>query len=138
MIDKYIKVSEYDGLGYMPMIDYEQWRVALLRYIDELEIQNICKMQKHNETDEVFILLEGECVLFSGGNGNEIGEIEAIKLKPLKLYNVKKGVWHTHTLKRNTTVLIVENKNTDDQNSPCMELTTDKKRELLSCYEKLK
>lgn len=85
-----IEISEYTGVGYLPVIDYEKWRIAILRYIDELEVQNIQSMQKHNETDEVFVLLEGECVLFSCGNGQELDEIKAVKMEPLKLYNVKK------------------------------------------------
>ena len=85
-------------------------------------------MQKHDETDEVFVLLEGDFTLFLGGNGEHIGEIEAIKLEPLKLYNVKKGTYHTHTPEKNSTVLIVENVDTTDDNSPKEKLTLEQKK----------
>ena len=84
-----LEVSSFKGEGYLPLIDFESWRVAELRYIDELEPDKIDNMQKHNETDEVFVVLQGDFTLFLGGNGEEIGEIEAVKLEPLKLYNVK-------------------------------------------------
>ena len=92
-----LEVSSFDGEGYLPMIDFESWRVAELRYIDELEPDRIDNMQKHNETDEIFVVLQGDFTLFLGGTGEEIGEIEAIKLEPLKLYNVNKN-WNLSNL----------------------------------------
>lgn len=84
-----LEITGYDGEGYVPLIDYSHWRVAELRYCEELEVDKLKDMQKHDETDEVFVLLEGDFTLFLGGNGEHIGEIEAIKLEPLKLYNLK-------------------------------------------------
>ncbi len=135
MKKEYIEVTSYQGEGYLPMIDFGAWRVAILRYIDELEIQNLGKMQKHSETDEVFVLLEGNCTLFTGGQGEEIGEIDAVAMEPLQLYNVKQGTWHTHTLERDTTVLIVENRDTCDDNSPEQEMTAEQVREIRRSFE---
>jgi len=122
---EYIDISSYEGEGYIPMIDYQSWRVAILRYCEELEIQNLKTMQKHNETDEVFILLDGNCTLFVGGNDGKISEIDGIAMKPFKLYNVKRGVWHTHTLDKSGMVLIVENQETSDRNSPTEVMNAD-------------
>ena len=36
----------------------------------------------------------------------------------LKLYNVRRSAWHTHTLSEDATVLIVENRDTALANSP--------------------
>ena len=83
-----LEITGYDGEGYVPLIDYSHWRVAELRYCEELEVDKLKDMQKHDETDEVFVLLEGDFTLFLGGNGEHIGEIEAIKLEPLKLKEV--------------------------------------------------
>ncbi len=38
--------------------------------------------------------------------------------KKNQLYNVKKGVWHTHALDEEGSVLIIENQDTCDKNSP--------------------
>ena len=69
-----------------------------------------------------------------GGRGETIGEIEAIKLEPLKLYNVKKGTFHTHTPEKNCTVLIVENRDTCDENSPTVKLTEEQKERIKQLY----
>lgn len=130
MKEEYIEISSYEGEGYQAVIDYMEWRVAILNYIDELEIQNITSMQKHNETDEVFVLLKGNCTLFTGEMGDSIGEIDSIAMEPLKLYNVKRGVWHTHTLDKEGSVLIIENRNTDVDNSPRLELSEEQRQAL--------
>jgi ureidoglycolate hydrolase len=117
-----LEISEYTGLGYQPVVDYGGWRIAILRYIDELLPQNIQKMQRHNQTDEVFVLLSGRCILFIGDGNDRITAIYAQDLEPHKLYNVRRGSWHTHTLSEDATVLIVENRNTGLENSPEIEL----------------
>ncbi len=108
-----LEVREYAGAGYRPLVDYGAWRVAILNFIDELVPENLDKMQRHNETDEVFVLLAGRCILFLG-EGNEI---YAQDMEPYKCSNVKRGAWHTHTLSRDAQVLIVENCDTSGKNS---------------------
>lgn len=129
-----IEVSEYKEAGYASLVEYGDWRVAVLNYIDELKVENLAAMQKHTESDEVFVLLSGDFVLFTGGDGEEPSEIAAVKLEPGKLYNVKKNVWHTHTLSEGASVLIVENRDTDRHgDSPVVPLTADQRRELAEC-----
>ena len=126
-----LEVTEYTAEGYRPLIDYGQWRVAILRYIDELRPENISHMQRHAETDEVFVLLHGRCILFLGAGDESVVSIHAQDMEPLKLYNVKHGVWHTHTLSDDATVLIVENQNTAAHNSPEIELSATQRQQLV-------
>ncbi|BBF45018.1 hypothetical protein lbkm_3768 [Lachnospiraceae bacterium KM106-2] len=130
-----IEISKFQEEGYQPIVDYKTWRVAVLKYCEELEIQNLKTMQKHMESDEVFVLLEGSCTLFSAGNGENPAEINVCKLEPLRTYNVKQGVWHTHTLEKGANVLIVENVDTCDENSPTKELSIKQIKELQEMYK---
>ena len=125
-----IEISDYTGEGYRPLIDYGQWRVAILRYIDELLPENLGKMQRHDETDEVFVLLNGRCLLFLGEGNESVEAIHAQDMQPLKLYNVKRGAWHTHTLDEAATVLIVENRDTTSANSPEVALSADQRQQI--------
>ncbi len=134
MKKEYIDVTAYTGEGYKPVIDFEAWRVAILRYCEELEVQNLMTMQKHNASDEVFVLLSGNCTLFTGGNGENLDEIDGIVMEPLQLYNVKQGTWHTHTLDREATVLIVEKECTSDLNSPTLPMTEQQIKKLKDIY----
>lgn len=130
-----IEIKEYTEPGYSPVIDYESWRVAVLNDIDELEVPNLKTMQKHTLSDEVFVLLKGSCTLFSAGNEDTIGNVTATKLEPFKMYNVKAGVWHTHTLTPNSSVLIVENKDTCDENSPTAYMNDEQLKQLRESYK---
>lgn len=125
-----IEIVEFQEEGYKPLVDFETWRVAVLKYCNDVHLENIKTMQRHQETDEIFVLLKGNCTLISGGNGESIDNIEMIKMKPNRIYNVKKGVWHNHTLDEEGEVLIVENQNTCDANSPVVQLSKEEVNKL--------
>jgi len=126
-----IEIKEYKDSGYKPVIDYGEWRVAVLNYCDELLPENIDKMQKHNQTDEVFVLLKGKCMLFMAEGDQEIEEIYAQEMEPYKMYNIKRSVWHTHTLSEEAMVLIIENRDTDLDNSPEIDLTEKERKRII-------
>jgi hypothetical protein len=132
-----LEVREYTGIGYQPLIDYGAWRVAILHYIDKLLPQNLDKMQRHDETDEVFVLLSGRCILFIGEGDERISAVYTQDMEPLKLYNVKKSCWHTHTLSQDTTVLIVENRETTSMNSPEIVLDEGQRKKLIELTNQL-
>ncbi|WP_313072526.1 cupin domain-containing protein [Lacrimispora sp.] len=113
-----IDIIKIQQQGYTPLVAYEAWRVAVLRYCLDVRVDQLVTMQRHLKTDEVFVLMEGNCVLFTGGDGDHPEEIEWVKMEKNQLYNVKKGVWHTHALDEEGSVLIIENEDTSDDNSP--------------------
>ena len=134
---KLLDIKTYSEEGYRPVIDYDSWRVAVLNYCDELLPENITKFQRHDETDEVFVLLKGSCILFIGEGDKEITEIHAQPMEPLKLYNVKRSVWHSHTLSQDAMVLIVENRDTTDANSPEIKLSKNQRNQLIRLADEL-
>lgn len=123
---EYIDVVELPKEGYQPLVDFETWRVAILKYCEDVRLEHIKTMQRHLETDEVFVLLKGNCILITGGDKDKIEEIDVIQMEKHKIYNVKKGVWHNHVLDFEGEVLIVENQNTCDDNSPILPLSLEK------------
>lgn len=123
-LDNLVTVSDYNGGGYKPLVDFESWRVAVLRYLDELLPHRLETVECHLETDEVFILVEGRCIMFLADvEGGEITRLNAVDMQPKKFYNVKKGVYHTHTLTEDAHVIIVENQDTGNHNSKKIKLS---------------
>ena len=57
-------------------------------------------------------------------------EIDAIMMEPLKLYNIRKGVYHSHSLSRDASVLVIENQNTTDKNSRKIRLTDSQRAKI--------
>ena len=103
----------------MPVVAFNNWRVAIMNDMEKYSSQNVECWQKHNLSDESFVLLKGKCTLFVAEGGDTPDDnITACKMEPQKVYNIKKGVWHTHTFSEDTSVLIVENDDTNDSNSP--------------------
>lgn len=132
-----IEVHEYHGEGYKPLMAFEAWRVAVLNYTAELLPGHLDKMQRHNLTDEVFVLLQGRCILFLGEGQSGVEHIHAVDLQPGKVYNVRKGCWHSHTLTPGSMVLIVENDNTSQANSTMAALTPAQTAELAAFTDSL-
>ena len=132
-----IEIREHDEPGYKPLIDYQSWRVALLNYTVDFLPEKIDRMQKHTETDEVFVLLAGRCILFLGEGEGSVTGVHAVDMGLYKLYNVKKGVWHSHTFSTDAKVLIVENRDTVVENSPFVELSESQCREVVTLTKKL-
>lgn len=120
-----LEIHAHDEEAFRPLVDFGAWRVAILNYIDHLRPENLKDMQRHDETDEVFVLLEGRCILFVGDGKDVAGTIHAVDLEPRKVYNVKRGTWHTHTLTEDASVLVVENRDTTVDNSPFTDLTPE-------------
>ncbi len=136
--DKLIEVAQYLGEGYKPLIDYGTWRVAVLRYSSEDdEPELVSKMQRHNETDEVFVLVQGRCILFLGEGEASVTKIIPVDMEPLKFYNVKKSAWHTHIVSEDAAVVIVENVDTSLKNSPLLYLDQSQKKEIIKMVQEL-
>jgi len=76
-------------------------------------------------------LLKGNCILFiAEGNDRKITKLYAEDMVSYKIYNVKRGVWHNHTLSHDAMILIVENRDTTESNSPLIELTENQKNQI--------
>jgi ureidoglycolate hydrolase len=127
MDEKLLEIREYIGPGYQPVIDFGTWRVAILNYLDEIHPEKIDSVERHNETDEVFVLIKGQGVLFLGEGESQVEKIFPQVLEPCKMYNVKRGVWHTIVLSRDGSVFIVENWNTSRENSDYAPLNSEQR-----------
>ncbi len=87
-------------------------------------------IERHTETDEVFVLTHGESVLFIA---TEDG-ISAFDMEPGVIYNVTKGTWHSVIGTKATTWLIVESTNTTSKNTNHRALTEEEIVALKSQY----
>jgi hypothetical protein len=132
-----VEIREHNEPDYMPLIDYQSWRVALINYTADYLPQKINRMQKHTETDEVFVLLAGRCILFLGEGDECVNKVHAADMELYNLYNVKRCVWHSHTFSEDAKVLIVENRDTVYENSPFVDLSEDQRQEVVRLAKEL-
>ncbi len=117
MKEELLEVRTYEGAGYCPLVDYGSWRVAILRPPDRSSADSSSSMERHLETDEVFVLTKGRATLVIGGNENDITHLEFQQMEIGAVYNVKRCAWHTVVLSADASIIIVENRGTDDGKS---------------------
>ena len=104
-----LEVYGWAGEGFAPLVFTEGWQAALLNWEPLFERQNLDEIERHNKTDEVFVLLRGRAVLFTHP---EDGALQAVEMKAGTIYKVPAGVWHNLIATRDVGFLIVENRDT--------------------------
>lgn len=120
-----LEIHVSNSPGFKPLVDSNHWRVALMNFTPEHTPDNVTEFQRHDETDELFVLLSGRCILFVGEGEGSISQLYAQDLQPFTLYNVKRGSWHTHVLSPEAKLVIVENRDTSSRNSPRIKINPD-------------
>ena len=117
---KGLEIAEYNGEGYEPTFHFKTWRVAFLNHDAKGNKEGITYLERHNETDEVFVLLQGEATLLIGEDPEE--EV----MEKNKIYVVKQAVWHSIYMTEDAKLLIIENQDTSPENSEYMPYTYNK------------
>ena len=113
-----LDILEYAGDGYSRVVNGAKWTVAALNYAPRFDADNITELERHNLTDETFVLLSGEATLLVGEDGRRV------KMAPLKFYNVRAGAWHNIMVKPGTRVLVAENSDTSKDNTEYLDIKT--------------
>lgn len=123
-----LEITEYDGPGFKPLVIFEGWRAAILNDDpSKYRRETVAQFERHNLTDEVFVLLQGRCTLLIGdGKGDDsVGRVTPVPMEPLKLYNVRRGVWHNLLGEEGMALFVVENSNTSRQTSDFLPVTRE-------------
>lgn len=129
-----LETYDHSGHGYQPLIDSGEWRVARLNFTPG---EQVLEFQRHDETDEVFVLLQGRCILLLGEGAEQVTRIYAQEMQPFRLYNVRRGTWHARVLSADAKVLIVENRDTTAANSPKIPLNLSQQEEVASIVRQI-
>lgn len=103
-----LEIHRYDQDGYLPLVFSDGWQVALLNWVPLFELSNAGEIERHNHTDEVFILWRGQALIFVS-NGEQL---QAVEMQQGLVYNVPRGVWHNLLATRDASWIIVENRDT--------------------------
>lgn len=129
---KLIETYSLEEKGYKKLYSFQSWRVAMLNFADDLIAENIAYVEAHNKTDEAFILLKGNCMMVLGRiEDNQIVGFDFEYLKPNNVYNIPKGVYHSHVLSHDAKLVIVEEEDTSDENSNRIYLNEKLKEEIV-------
>jgi len=123
--------------GYHPFLIRDGWQVAQLNFMEEQHINNINKIDVHQQTDEVFVLLKGKVVLILAELEDDKPIFEVLLMEPTVTYNVPKNRWHNIAMEEGSEVLIVENSNTHLNDVTYKDLNQIKINELRQLVEEV-
>ena len=120
-----VVTGKYFGEGFSPVMDFDGWRVAMKRWAENTSPAKFHSVDRHNETNEVFILTQGQAdILLKDGSRRPT---EAY-LTPMELnvaYSVQAGAWHHVFMSEDAHIIVFERANTSRENSDHYELDAD-------------
>ena len=128
----YIDIHSHETEGFKILVKFQSWRTAVLNPGKNNRPESLNYIEKHKETDEVFVLLRGKAYLIIGGDGEKPASLEVLAMDLLKTYNVKMNVWHGVILSDDASIYIVENIDTTRQNGAYHDLSKEEKELILA------
>ena len=108
-----LKIEEPTAAGFDTVVMNERFKCAFITHSDYYAFGKVDHMKRHNNTDEIFVLLLGRAVMLT----MEHGEILKQELEPGKAYNVQKGTWHYLAVTEDARVFVAEASDTSDLNT---------------------
>lgn len=104
--------------GFDTVIKSESFKCAFITLSPAYAFGTVEEMKRHNETDEIFILLNGRAVMLI----YEDGVFSEYELSENTAYNVHAGTWHYLAVSEDASVFVTEKANTDSSNSDIIKL----------------
>ncbi|WP_312428545.1 cupin [Lacrimispora sp.] len=117
-----ITVYEFAGEGMQRVFENEKWTVGIKNWKPANDVTGIDCLERHNKTDELFVLVEGACTLAYANESNEGLEFGAVNMQPNKVYNIPATLWHNTITQKDTKMILIEDSNTSMNNSDILEL----------------
>lgn len=102
----------YNGEDFKAVLTTKFWKIGLLRFSERFS--KLCVWERHLETDEAFVLLNGSAELYIK---NSDDAIQSTEMESGAVYNVPKGEWHHIVVSEDALVLVAENSDTSKENT---------------------
>ena len=94
------------------------FKCAFIKHSEQYSFGDIVEMKRHNETDEIFVLLCGNAVMLTFDNNG----FEETILEKETAYNVAKGTYHYLALSEDAIAFVTEKADTSSENTDVLKL----------------
>lgn len=122
---KLVEIGEYFGVGFQPVLDFEEWRVAMKRYGENTHPSKFHSVDRHNETNEVFILTEGQAEMLLMDGEKTPTQFHLFPMELNVAYSIQKSAWHHVFMSEDAHIIVFERSNTSRENSDAYELDAE-------------
>ena len=116
---------EFTGEGMHRVFENEKWTVGIKNWKPANDITGIDNLERHNLTDELFVLIEGACTLIYANETADGLAFGAVKMEPDKVYNIPATLWHNTVTQKDTKMILIEDSSTSGENSDILPLTPE-------------
>lgn len=119
-----MNIAEYvfSGEGMQRVFENEKWTVGIKNWKPANDVTGIDCLERHNQTDELFVLVAGNCTLIYANEKDGGLEFGAVKMEPNKVYNIPATLWHNTITQKDTKMILIEDSNTSMDNSDILSL----------------
>jgi ureidoglycolate hydrolase len=125
-----VNIFYFQGPGFKPLLVSAGWQVAQLNDCEELHSDTVNRIERHDASDEVFVLLRGNAILVTATKHASQFQFTLLQMEQGVTYNIPLGTWHTIITSPGMQVMIVEKNNTHLNDVTYCALT-DEEREVL-------
>lgn len=112
----------FEGEGMSRVFENSKWTVGIKNWKPANDITGIDCLERHNETDELFVLLAGRCTLIYANENSGNLEMGAVEMEQNKVYNIPATLWHNTVTQKDTKMVLIEDSNTGMNNSDILSL----------------
>ena len=121
---------EFTGEGMQRVFENEKWTVGIKNWKPANDITGLDCLERHNLTDELFVLLEGKCDLLFANEVDGVLVFDKQPMEPGKVYNIPATLWHNAVMEKGTKMVLIENASTGPANSDVISLSEEQIRQV--------
>lgn len=132
-----MKIEEYSyaGPGFRPILIRDGWQIGHLNFMPALRPGAIDRVERHKQTDEVFLLLRAAAALIGATETPAGLSWEVQRMRPGVTYNVPTSLWHTIAMTPDDVVVVVEKNGTHLNDVEYRNLTDADRRALCAAFD---
>ena len=127
---------EFAGEGMQRVFENEKWTVGIKNWKPANDITGIDNLERHNLTDELFVLVAGSCTLISAEEADGALKFSKVVMEPYRVYNIPATLWHNTITRKDTKMILIEDSSTSMDNSDIYTLSPAQIEEIRTLYAK--
>ena len=118
-----VTVKSFEKEGFFPVFQNSAFKCAFITHSDQYSHGKILQMKQHNDSDEVFVLLQGSAVLLTRESATSL--CLQTTLEKNKAYNVHQGVFHYLAVSEDALLFVAESGSMEPKNTVAIDVSAE-------------
>lgn len=109
--------------GFEAIVQNPDFKCAFITASPQYAYGKVNVLKRHNDSDEVFVLLSGNAVLLTKDDAN--AHYQTTPLQTKTAYNVTKGTWHHLAVSADAVVFVAESGSMEKENTQSINVESE-------------